>query len=47
MEIDVKDYEWLKDVLKEMVLAAGLSLVSVVVLVKIATFIVEVVRSVF
>ena len=43
----MKDYEWLQDVLKEMVLAAGLSLVSVVVLVKIATFIVEVVRSVF
>ena len=47
MEIDMKNYEWLQDVLKEMVLAAGLSLVSVVILVKIATFIVERIRSLF
>ena len=47
MEIDMKNYEWLQDVLKEMVLAAGLSLVSVVILVKIATFIVETIRSLF
>lgn len=43
----MKNYEWLQDVLKEMVLAAGLSLVSVVILVKIATFIVERIRSLF
>ena len=43
----MKNYEWLQDVLKEMVLAAGLSLVSVVILVKIATCIVETIRSLF
>ena len=43
----MKNYEWLQGVLKEMVLAAGLSLVSVVIVVKIATFIVETIRSLF
>jgi hypothetical protein len=47
MEKDMKNYEWLNGVLKEMVLAAGLSFVSVVVLVKISTLIVEVIRNLF
>lgn len=43
----MKNYEWLQDMLKEMALAACFSLVSVVVLVKTSTMIVEMIQGLF